>query len=207
MNLQASLAKKRSAYRQDLEKASRSILRQLSAMPEVEKVFLFGSYAAGRRDLFTDLDLLVVMDTPKNFITRTTELYRKIQSGVDLDMLVYTPEEFEQQKNKPFIRKSLWSLGRTTLRRGFQIPAGICGQGSSLKLAGWLLYSHALPQCVARWDSSKCLHTGGGSVGSRFGGRGGELGEGVARLTKVTVTWYFKALARSRTCDCHLLQS
>jgi predicted nucleotidyltransferase len=118
MSLQASLAKKRSAYRQDLEKASRSILRQLSAMPEVEKVILFGSYAAGRRDLFTDLDLLVVMDTQKNFITRTTELYRKIQSGVDLDMLVYTPEEFEQQKNKPFIRNALASGKVIYERRG-----------------------------------------------------------------------------------------
>jgi predicted nucleotidyltransferase len=25
-------------------------------MPEVQQVILFGSYAAGRRDLFTDLD-------------------------------------------------------------------------------------------------------------------------------------------------------
>jgi predicted nucleotidyltransferase len=107
MSLQASLAKKRSAYRQDLEKASRSILRQLSAMPEVEKVILFGSYAAGRQDLFTDLDLLVVMTSTKDFVTRTAELYQQIQAGVDLDLLAYTPEEFEQQKNSRFMRYAL----------------------------------------------------------------------------------------------------
>jgi len=31
-------------------------------MPEVQQVILFGSYAAGRRDLFTDLDVIVMAE-------------------------------------------------------------------------------------------------------------------------------------------------
>jgi len=41
---------------EDLER----LVQQLSNMPEVRQVIVFGSYAAGRRDLLTDLDLLVV---------------------------------------------------------------------------------------------------------------------------------------------------
>jgi len=35
--------------------------RELASIPEVERVILFGSYVRGRRDLLTDLDVLVVM--------------------------------------------------------------------------------------------------------------------------------------------------
>jgi predicted nucleotidyltransferase len=76
-------------------------------MPEVELVILFGSYNAGRRDLFTDLDILVVMESPLDFITRTAELYRRLSAGVDLDLLVYTPEELCSNKKKPFLRHAL----------------------------------------------------------------------------------------------------
>jgi predicted nucleotidyltransferase len=83
------------------------ILDQLVSMPHVEKVILFGSYGAGRRDLFTDLDLLVVMDTEKDFLQRTVDLYRQIQTDVDVDLLVYTPKEFESQALSGFVRHAL----------------------------------------------------------------------------------------------------
>lgn len=49
---------------------------RLRGIPEVHKVILFGSYAKGRRDLFTDLDLIVVMDSRDDFVTRCAELAR-----------------------------------------------------------------------------------------------------------------------------------
>jgi len=107
VNFQTTLEKKRTAYRQDLENTSRSILRQLSVMPEVEKVILFGSFSTGQRDLFTDLDMLVVMASTKDFVTRTEELYQQIHSDVDLDLLVLTPEEFKRQKDSRFLRNVL----------------------------------------------------------------------------------------------------
>jgi predicted nucleotidyltransferase len=76
-------------------------------MPEVKLVVLFGSYAAGRRDLFTDLDILVVMESPLDFITRTAQLYRRLSVGVDMDLLVYTPEELGSNKKRPFFRHAL----------------------------------------------------------------------------------------------------
>jgi predicted nucleotidyltransferase len=101
------LNRKRTQYRQALDDALDRILDHLTKMPEVEKVILFGSYAAGRRDLFTDLDVLVVMDTERDFLDRTAELYRQIQVDVDMDLLVYTPEELERQQRSGFVRHAL----------------------------------------------------------------------------------------------------
>jgi predicted nucleotidyltransferase len=102
-----SLEQRRAEYSQALDDALDKVLDYLANRPEVEKVILFGSYAAGRRDLFTDLDLLVVMASEQDFVHRTADLYRQIQTGVDMDLLVYTPEEFERQQRHGFVRHAL----------------------------------------------------------------------------------------------------
>lgn len=90
-----------------LERNLISILEQLRAMPKVHKVILFGSYAAGRRDLFTDLDIIVVMDSALDFVTRGADMARRVRAGVALDLLVYTPEELDRVQNRPFFRHAL----------------------------------------------------------------------------------------------------
>jgi predicted nucleotidyltransferase len=87
--LETKLKQRRTEYCQALEETLNRLLDHLTKMPEVEKVILFGSYAAGRRDLFTDLDILVVMDTQESFLERTAGLYRQISIDVDMDLLVY----------------------------------------------------------------------------------------------------------------------
>jgi predicted nucleotidyltransferase len=66
------LEQRRTDYCQTLEEALDGIIDYLTNIQEVEKVILFGLYAASRRDLFTDLDILVVMDSQENFVDRTT---------------------------------------------------------------------------------------------------------------------------------------
>jgi predicted nucleotidyltransferase len=70
-------------------------------------VVLFGSYAQGRRDLFTDLDLLVVMESDVPFVERVAALYAKLRPKVATDILVYTPGEFEEMKERRFVRHAL----------------------------------------------------------------------------------------------------
>ncbi|UCC86998.1 MAG: nucleotidyltransferase domain-containing protein [Anaerolineales bacterium] len=79
----------------------------LARNPEVERAILFGSYPEGRRDLFTDLDILIVMDSGLDFVTRTAEMYRYLCVPVDVDLLVYTPEELERPGDRGFIRRAL----------------------------------------------------------------------------------------------------
>lgn len=62
-----TLTEARAEYVSLLEKTLQQIVAKLSAMPEVERISLFGSYASGRADLFTDLDLLIVMETGQPF--------------------------------------------------------------------------------------------------------------------------------------------
>lgn len=98
MSLESILLERRAEYCEALARALEKIITQLADMPEVQRVILFGSYAAGQRDLFTDLDLLVVMSSQQDFISRTAQLYQQMRVGVDIDLLVYTPEEFERQR-------------------------------------------------------------------------------------------------------------
>jgi predicted nucleotidyltransferase len=101
------LATQRARYRQALAQALETIVAALARQPEVQRAILFGSYAQGRADLLTDLDILIVMESDQDFVTRTAEMYRSLAVPVDLDLLVYTPEELERYKDRPFIRQAL----------------------------------------------------------------------------------------------------
>lgn len=102
-----TLAARRQQYRDDLAQALDAIVAQLDRHGAVRLAVLFGSYARGRTDLFTDLDILIVMDSPLDFVTRTAEMYRYLSCPVDVDLLVYTPEELERVRQRAFIRQAL----------------------------------------------------------------------------------------------------
>lgn len=99
------LKRRRDDYVRRLSASYDRIIDQLASLPEVERVILFGSYAAGRRDLFTDLDLLVIMSSEEDFVSRAARLHALLEAEVDLDLLVYTPEEFERLKDHGFVRQ------------------------------------------------------------------------------------------------------
>lgn len=102
-----SLTERREAYTRALAETLEHIVAKLAAKPEVKRAILFGSYAEGRRDLLTDLDILVVMDSPLGFLERTAKLYHELAGPVDMDLLVYTPEELERIQHRGFIRQAL----------------------------------------------------------------------------------------------------
>lgn len=99
-----SIKMMRDKHRLLLDESLRRIIKQLGEIPAVEKVILFGSYAAGRRDLFTDLDIVVIMNTDQPFIERSAAFYSLLQPSVDADILVYTPEEFQRMSQSGFLR-------------------------------------------------------------------------------------------------------
>ena len=101
------IAERRQAYQRALAEAIEHIVAALARRPEVQRAILFGSYAKGRRDLFTDLDILIVMKSPLDFLPRTAEMYRYLSCAVDMDLLVYTPEELERHRDRSFIRQAL----------------------------------------------------------------------------------------------------
>jgi predicted nucleotidyltransferase len=102
---EASLAARRAEYAARLRESLDRIVVSLAALDEVERVSVFGSYARGRADLATDLDVLVVMRTDRNFVDRLGALYSRLAVPVDLDLLCYTPEEFAAMADGPFLRR------------------------------------------------------------------------------------------------------
>ena len=106
-----------STIRQRLHRRRQAHLRLLALEAErlateaaalgVQRVVLFGSMVRGNPGLASDLDLLLVWDTPLDFVTRTAELYRRLQPRVAADLLAYTPDEFARMADRPFIRNAL----------------------------------------------------------------------------------------------------
>lgn len=94
----------RAAYVKLLESSLKRVVAVLSGLEGVKRISLVGSYARGRADLFTDLDILVVMDTDLSFIDRLRMLYPLLALPVDLDLLCYTPGELSRMQDRPFIK-------------------------------------------------------------------------------------------------------
>lgn len=60
------------------------------------KVIAFGSVARGDADDWSDLDLIIVADTTRPFFERFKDFRGLYDVWPRLDLLIYTPEEFEQ---------------------------------------------------------------------------------------------------------------
>ena len=74
----------------------------------VEKIILFGSLSSGDVHKSSDIDLIIVKKTKKKFLERLEEFYNYLNPQVAVDILVYTPEEFEEMKeNNPFIMSAI----------------------------------------------------------------------------------------------------
>lgn len=71
----------------------------------VRLILLFGSLVRGGIGSESDIDLIVVKETGKKFLERLDEFYEDV--SVAMDLLVYTPEEFDHLKNRSFIKKAM----------------------------------------------------------------------------------------------------
>ena len=62
-----------------------------------QKIILFGSYAYGSPRPESDVDLLVVLDTPLRTIEQAQKIRRYLDPLFGLDLVVYTPENLAQR--------------------------------------------------------------------------------------------------------------
>ena len=100
-----SLTAKRNEYILLLKSSVDKIIDVLAG--KVEKISIFGSYPKGKINLFSDLDVLIIMKSDKSFLERMKEIYTLLALPVDADILCYTPEEWEKIKGRGFFKKIL----------------------------------------------------------------------------------------------------
>jgi predicted nucleotidyltransferase len=91
-----------------MEDALNALLQALGRY-QPQRVILFGSAARGEADADSDLDVLVIKDTPEPFVQRLEAMARLCPPGVHADILVYTPEELQRmvEDGNPFILQAL----------------------------------------------------------------------------------------------------
>ena len=105
-----------------------------------EKIILFGSYAYGRPNRDSDVDLMVVMPAA-NEINQAVRIWRSLDAPFSLDLFVRTPEKLRRrlQEGDWFLRevtekgKVLYEKGHRSTRRW---PAAEVKRPESHSLSG-----------------------------------------------------------------------
>ncbi len=83
------------------------------------KIILFGSRASGDHDEYSDVDVIVVYDTEKKFLDRLAELYENWSLPRAVDILAYTPREFEEMLADTTFLQDVVSTGKVL----YEVPA------------------------------------------------------------------------------------
>lgn len=73
------------------------------------QIILFGSTARGDADAYSDLDFVVIKQTDQPFLDRLKEAALLVQAPGSIDILVYTPEEWQRMQDleSPFAERVL----------------------------------------------------------------------------------------------------
>ncbi|MBI1870845.1 MAG: nucleotidyltransferase domain-containing protein [Chlamydiae bacterium] len=82
-----------------------NVAQQIVKSVHPDKIILFGSYAYGKPNQDSDVDLLVIMKTRKRPVKRAPEITKAIQFyPFPMDILVRTPQEINHrlQLKDPF---------------------------------------------------------------------------------------------------------
>ncbi|MBM4177400.1 nucleotidyltransferase domain-containing protein [Candidatus Gribaldobacteria bacterium] len=81
--------KKPTIKQKDIE----GVVTKIAKHYKPEKIYLFGSFAWGKPNYDSDVDLFIVKNTDKDRLNRDIEVQRIIKGVLPVDSLVYTPKE------------------------------------------------------------------------------------------------------------------
>lgn len=84
------------------ERTLQAIVTTIAEAVHPQKVILFGSWARGDQGPQSDIDLMVIQETPLPRHQRYAQIRRLFWGlGLAMDILVYTPEEFDLYRSVP----------------------------------------------------------------------------------------------------------
>lgn len=94
------------------QKAIDQVVEQIVEKFKPQKIILFGSYARGNPRPESDVDLLVVMDTPLKASKQSLEIRRHLNVMFGMDLIVHTPKHLKER-----VKMGDWFL-RDVLKEG-----------------------------------------------------------------------------------------
>ena len=107
------------ARRALLERELDRWLPLLIAHQQPDKIILFGSYCAGQVSVWSDLDMVIIKETKAPFLDRTRQVLELLKPQVGVDVLVYTPQEFDRlSQERVFVRQEIVGKGKVIYERG-----------------------------------------------------------------------------------------
>jgi predicted nucleotidyltransferase len=80
-----------------LERGLDRLVAICRGLPDVRAVYAFGSLARGEVRVRSDLDALIVRDTPLRRLARDLDIRAAFDVPVGLDLIVVTPAEYRDQ--------------------------------------------------------------------------------------------------------------
>ena len=100
-------------------RAIRAVVEQIAEKFQPEKIILFGSYAYGQPRSESDVDLLVVMETPLRNREQAAQIARAIDYHFGLDLLVRSPQQLAERlaKTSPNMRWNSATLANWQLKK------------------------------------------------------------------------------------------
>jgi predicted nucleotidyltransferase len=90
----------------------RNLARQIAEQFKPQKIILFGSYARGKPRPESDVDMLVIMNTPLKEVEQSIKICQQLQYMFGLDLIVYTPKHLAKR-----VKMGDWFL-RDVLKEG-----------------------------------------------------------------------------------------
>lgn len=103
--------------RKRLEEALTRAIEILKEQYHPSRIIVFGSLVTGNINEASDLDLLIVKETPLPFYERLREVALLCPLEIGADLLVYTPSEVEvATRDNPFFREEILRKGREVYR-------------------------------------------------------------------------------------------
>jgi len=98
-------------WRKGLYRSYEKVIEQLKRLKKrviASKMILFGSYATGKQNKFSDIDVIIIKSTKKRFFDRIGEVLKKYDGDIPLEPLVYTKKEFDEMKlENPLIKMAI----------------------------------------------------------------------------------------------------
>ncbi len=79
------------------QEAIDEVVREIAEKFKPQRIILFGSYARGDPRPESDVDMLVIMDTPLKEVQQAIQICHQIEYRFGLDLIVHTPKRLAER--------------------------------------------------------------------------------------------------------------